>query len=337
VVGLYMVVESWLNALAPSDQRGRVFATYMVVSLLALAAGQYVLLAGDVLQYMLFGVAAMFFALALVPVALIRISAPEVIDAPRLGLRRLYRISPLSMAGAAAAGLTGGAFWGMGPVFVSGLGLGTLAVSVFMSLAVMGGVLLQWPLGHLSDRIDRRRVLTGVSFGGAAFGLAMLAVSGRYPEAGGYAAILNLLVFVYGGFAFTVYSLSVAHLNDHLAPAEMMEATGTILLIYAVGAIVGPLLASGIMELAGPRGLPAFFGAVFLATAVYAVHRVRVGPVMAPEDQVAFMPMLRTSQESIEMDPRTDVEPQLDLRPPAPQGGGGGRDQGLAEGDAPRS
>jgi MFS family permease len=220
------------------------------------------------------------------------------------------------MVGSTAAGLTGGALWGMGPVFVAGLGLGKLAVAVFMSLAVLGGMLLQWPIGHLSDRIDRRRVLTAVCFGGSVFALAMLAVSGRYPEAGGYAPLLNLAAFLYGGFAFTVYSLSVAHLNDHLEPAEMMEATGTLLLLYGAGAIFGPLLAGWAMHLAGSLGLPAFLGLVFLASGLFGVHRSRVGPVMPTEEQVEFMPMLRTSQESIEMDPRTDVEPELDLEPP---------------------
>jgi MFS family permease len=335
VVGLYMVVESWLNALAPSAQRGRVFASYMAVSLLALAGGQYVLLAGDPRDYLLFGVGAMFFALALVPVALTRISAPEVIEAPRLGLRRLYGISPLSMVGSGAAGLTGGALWSMGPVFVTGLGLEKLAVAVFMSLAVMGGMLLQWPIGHLSDRIDRRRVLAGVCFGGFVLALAMLLVSGRYPEAGSYAPLLNLAAFFYGGFAFTVYSLSVAQLNDHLDPAEMMEGTGSLLLLYGVGAILGPLLAGGVMHLAGAPGLPAFLALVLLGSGLYGAHRSRVGRPIRPEDQVEFMPMLRTSQESIEMDPRTDVEPELDLQPHG--AGGPAPVQGLAEGDPPRS
>ena len=167
MVGLYMVVESWLNVLAPRQRRGQIFALYVAVTLVALALGQFLILVGDVDEFMPFGIAAALLSLALVPIALTRVTQPESVEAPELGLRHLYRLSPLGTLGALVAGLVSGAFWGMGPLYAYRVGLSDLSVAGFMATTIIGGALLQWPIGHLSDHHDRRTVLTVVCLLGA--------------------------------------------------------------------------------------------------------------------------------------------------------------------------
>jgi Major Facilitator Superfamily. len=139
MMGLYMVVESWLNAITPNERRGQVFAVYMATTLLAMAAGQYLILVGEITSLTPFALTAVFLALALVPVVLTRISQPVVVETPRLALRTLFALAPLGAAGALFAGLATGAFWGMGPLFAHRIGLAPAGVALFMSAAILGG------------------------------------------------------------------------------------------------------------------------------------------------------------------------------------------------------
>jgi MFS family permease len=307
MVGLYMVIESWLNVLAPSQRRGRIFAFYVAVTLVALALGQFLILVGDVDQFVPFGIAAALLSLALVPIALTRVAQPEPVEAPELGLRHLYQLSPLGTLGALAAGLVSGAFWGMGPLYAYRVGLSDFSVAGFMAATIFGGALLQWPVGHLSDHHDRRMVLTTVCFLGAALAVLIGVAAHVSPR------LLFACAFLYGGLAFTVYGLSVAHVNDYLEPAQVLEATRGLLLLYGVGATLGPSTGGVVMARIGPDGLPAGFALALGLLGVFALYRMRQSAAVPTEAQGAFVPMVRTSQAALELDPRAEVEPELDL------------------------
>jgi MFS family permease len=163
LVGLYMILESWLNHISPNEKRGKIFAAYMIVTLLAHAAGQFLLLFDPQAQNTAFGIAATFFSLGLVPVALTRLPEPRPIPAPALHLRHIISLSPLSVAVALASGMTTSSFWALGAVFANRIGMTGEDIVYFMAITISGGVLLQWPIGHFSDYIDRRLVLTIVS------------------------------------------------------------------------------------------------------------------------------------------------------------------------------
>lgn len=307
MLGLYLVIESWLNAIATHGLRGRVFGIYMAVNLLALASSQYLILIYGPAGIAPFALVAIFFALALIPVTLTRLQTPAPQVGPELGLVRLYRISPLGAVSALASGLVTGAFWGMGPLFVRSLGVGTGGVALFMSAVVFGGAVLQWPIGHLSDRYDRRTVLAGVVACGAtaasvAFMLAGLSVPG-----------LMVSALIYGGFAFSVYALAVAHTNDHLAPGEVLAATRGLLFLNGIGSTAGPLLAGLTMHLTAPRFFMLYAAAVLFCLAVLALHRIRAVPPIPAEEQGGFVPMARTSPVVLELDPRAEVQPELEL------------------------
>lgn len=278
MMGLYMVAESWLNAITPNERRGQVFAVYMATTLLSMAAGQYLILVGDITTLVPFAYAAIFLALALVPVALTRISQPQPVEAQRLSLRVLFSSAPLGVAGALFAGLATGAFWGMGPLFAHRIGLDAGGVARFMSAAILGGALLQWPIGRLSDRSDRRRVIMLVSFSAVAAALAIALFGNWHPM------VLYASAFIYGGFAFSVYSLSVAHTNDHLEHSQLLEATRSMLLLHGTGATVGPALAGLLMALLGPGSLPIYFAFVLASLGSYALLRIRARlPIISVE------------------------------------------------------
>jgi MFS family permease len=302
MMGLYMVVESWLNAITPNERRGQVFAVYMATTLLAMAAGQYLILVGEITSMMPFALAAIFLSLGLVPVALTRIGQPVPMEVPRLFLRTLFAAAPLGAVGALFAGLATGAFWGMGPLFAHRIGLPPTGVALFMSAAILGGALLQWPIGRLSDNSDRRRVLAVVCLGAVVAALATYGFILAIPD------VLYISAFIYGGFAFTVYSLSVAHTNDHLGKDQALEATRSLLLLHGIGAVIGPALAGVLMEWLGAGSLLLYFAVVLALLGLYAVFRMRSRLPIIPAEP--FKPMTgETSRVVLEMDPRVD-EPQ---------------------------
>lgn len=303
MLGMYLVIESWLNSLASDGTRGSLFAVYMTINLLALGAGQYLLLVYDVRSLAPFALTALFYSLALVPIALTRMLQPARVPAGRLGMRHLYATSPLAVTGALISGLVNGAFWGMGPVYALNAGFDAAGIAVFMSGIIFGGALLQWPLGHLSDRHDRRLVILGVSLMAGAAAMAVFFLADRQQVTLALPAAV-----LFGGCAFSIYSLSVAQANDHLHAEHVLETTRGLLQLSGIGAAVGPLAAGLLMEWAGSRMLMIYFAVLLLLLSVFAWLRRRVGAPVASGDQAEFVLMARTSPAVLELDPRVDAE-----------------------------
>lgn len=300
MVGLYMVVESWLNGIAPSARRGQIFAVYVIVTLSAQAVGQLLLLLDSDAHVVAFGIAAVFFSLGLVPVALTRLPQPAPVETPPLQARGLLARAPLSAVGALVAGLVTGAFWGLGAVYASRVGLPPPQVAIFMLALIGGGVLLQWPIGHLSDHRDRRRVLFAVAVAGMIASL----VAALTSRLGGLWIYLPMLAV--GGAIFSIYALSLAYLNDRIHSHAVLEASRIILLIFGIGAFVGPIAAGLSMEVFGPAGLLFYTATSLGLLALYAVRSVREAPPVPEEERSTFMPMDQTSQAALDLDPRLD-------------------------------
>ena len=167
LVALYTIIESWLNSQAPREQRGRIFAIYMMVNLGALALAQQLLRLDEATAFTLFAVSAVLVCLAVMPVSATRLVQPEPGKAAHFSLRLLMRAAPLAVAGGLLSGLAMGAFWGMGAVYAGRIGLADDGVALFMSAAILGGALLQWPLGAFSDQRDRRLALAVVALAAA--------------------------------------------------------------------------------------------------------------------------------------------------------------------------
>jgi MFS family permease len=310
MVGLYMVIESWLNEQSPHHSRGKIFTIYMSITLVALGLSQFLLLIEDSSGFIRFAFATMLFSLALIPVALTQTVEPKLVTAPRTKLKDLYFISPLGIIAALVAGLISSAFWGMGAVFAHNIDLSVTEISAFMSAVIFGGALLLWPVGQLSDRWDRREVLILVSFSGAATAL------GIFMSVGGPLMVLLLLSFLYGGVSFSVYALAVAHVNDHLKVGEVLEATRGILLIYGIGSTLGPMTAGFCMAIWGPSTLLVYFAVILALLGLFGIYRAQCSAPIPAEEQGEFIPMVRTSQAALEMYPEADLELELALVPP---------------------
>jgi MFS family permease len=311
VVGLYMVVESWINEQTTGPGRGRVFALYMMSTLVALALGQTLLLAGDSSSLTLFAFAAVLISLGVIPVAVTRVTEPRIDVSMRVRLPQLLRASPLGVMGALSAGTVNGAFWGMAPVFGQRLPLEEPQIVQLMSATIIGGALLQWPIGHLSDRLDRRIVLILTSLA-----TATVALFAGYVVIEGQSGLIPY-AFLYGGLMFSLYGISVAHTNDQLEQGQALEATRGLLLIYGVGALCGPVVAGLAMEVAGPVGLPAMSAATAGLLALFGLYRMarRSAPPVA--DQTGFVALVRTSPVVLEMLPAADQSGEIDSNPPA--------------------
>lgn len=304
MVGLFIVIESWLNEVAPGESRGRFFAVYMLITLMAMALGQFIILAGDVRSFDLFAITTILISLALVPVAMTRVRQPEPVASVPLKLVTLYRNSPMGVGGAAIAGMVNGAFWGMSPVFASSIGLNELHIALFISLTVLGGALLQWPVGLLSDRFDRRTVLTATALLGCIVALLMhTSVSLRLPE-----AALLASSFLFGGFAFSIYSLSVAHVNDRLEAGQSLEAARSMLQLYGIGAAIGPILAGYTMKSLGTTSLLLFFSAWLLLLGLYSYYRLRTTEAPPEALQASYVPLHQTTPVALEMSPQLSGE-----------------------------
>ena len=302
LLGSYMVIESWLNEQVV-EKRGQVFAIYMMTSLLALGIGQYLLLiyGPDAIQS--FILVAMLFALGLVPIALTPVTQPVPIRTVGLPLRELYRRAPVGTVGAGVSGLITGAFWGLAAVFAREIGLSDAGVAAFLSAAIFGGAMLQYPIGHASDRGDRRKALIAVA------GLAAVGSVALFFAIGQSTALIVVLALLWGGFAFTLYALSVAQTYDRLDASEALEATRGLLLMNGIGSATGPMLAGLILHLGGASALPLAFATVLGLFILFVLLQLRQEEPTPQPEMTAFVPLTRTSTVAAEIDPRTEADP----------------------------
>lgn len=271
-VGMLTVGESGLAALAPVHARGSVFSLYMIACKVAVIGGQMMLASPGLSGPWLTAMAALCYGLSLLPVVAIRPPEPTAPQSAEPGrkagsLWRFVRRSPVAFAGCLVVGLCNTAVTGIGPAYLAGLGLSGAGVALVMSGIQVGSVVLQWPIGRLSDRRDRRLVICGVA------GTAMVAAL-LIAEAGAASQDVLLALFtLWGSAGMSLYAICVAHANDHAAPEETVPLASAILLAWAVGAALGPLLATAAMEWFGPGALFAYVGAVSGALALFAALR----------------------------------------------------------------
>lgn len=302
IVGLYIVIESWLNEQTDNEHRGHVFSAYMTTTLIGLGIGQMLLMTGDINSLHLFAIGSVLLSLGLVPVALTHVQEPRLAEAQRLGLRKLYSISPLGVVGCVFSGLGAGAFWGLAPVMAAGMGLEPSGIAGFMGLTILGGVLMLWPVGRLSDRFDRRMVLMWICV------LAALAATLALVLSRLETGWLLLGGFLYGSVGFSIYALSAAHTNDHVDSGQVLEVASSLQLLWGTGAIIGPMLAGLLMQLTDPTALLPFMAVAALLPGIFARYRMMVSAPVPKEDQGDFVPMFATSPVALEMLPDASLD-----------------------------
>lgn len=306
--GLYLVIESWLNEKADNTNRGLVMGIYTMVNLSVVVAGQMMLTFDDPTQFPLFALASILVSLAAVPVSLTVAPPPSPLAEARLRPIRLYRISPVGVVGVFVVGITNGAFWALGPAYATGLGATTDQVAIFMSIAVLGGALAQWPIGRLSDRFDRRYMLIGGCAIAAIAAVALVLLGGRggWPGAG--------VAALFGAAALPLYAICAAHAFDFVERSDFVEAASGLLLANGIGSVIGPVLAAAAMEQIGPVGLFATTAVFHLLLAGFALWRTTRRTVRPAEARTGFdltstaptMVALEPSAQPREADPAAE-------------------------------
>jgi MFS family permease len=287
--GLFMVLESWLNESVPNQDRGRVLSIYRVVDLTAVIAGQFLLPVVGTQGFTLFAIMAMLFCLSLVPVSLSNRSRPKPPEQFEFAIAKIWAISPLACLGCVTIGLTNSAFRLIGPLYGQEMGLDVAGIAFLMSAGILGGAVLQLPLGYLSDRFDRRWVLIACTGGAALAGLFLTFVSGGAPLA------LYAGAFAFGAFALPLYSLSAAHANDRADAGQYVLLAAGLTLFFSLGAAVGPIVASVVIEQLGAPMFFAYTSVIHFSLIFTALYRMARRPGVPRHRRSRFVMLLRTS------------------------------------------
>lgn len=298
--GAAMIVESWLNERASKENRGTIFSVYQMVVFAGSTAGQLLMVITPPKEFFFFAIGAILYCLALLPTALSTAQHPQPLKTARLDIRRLYRNSPVAVIGCVLIGMVNGAFGTLGAVYAQKIGLPIPSIALLMAGAVLGGSLIQFPLGRLSDRMDRRKVLIGACIGAIVIAVIIVVLRPRTPE-----LVIGLTV-IFGAMIYPQYAITVAHANDFAAPDEFVKIAGGLLLLLGVGTMVGPFLAAMAMDHFLPEGLFAFTAVSHLLLGLYTLFRMsRRGAPPGPAFRGVSVAKGGATPESVALDPRS--------------------------------
>jgi len=297
--GLYMVIESWLNDRADNQTRGRVFAAYLLVNFGGLIIGQLLFVTGRPTSFSLFSLAAIFYSLCLIPVGLTRTPQPARADVPALNPLKIFRISPVGVAGCIAVGFANAAVWTFAPVYAEDHGMTRGLLAAFMATFTLGGALSQMPIGRFSDHMDRRWVIVATTFLAACAGVAL------YIFGGESRTLTFVLVAIFGTVTLPLYGLSVAHANDRLPREMFVEASATLLMINAFASMFGPVIAAMVTARAGMSSLFLYTAAIHVSICAFTLVRLMAKSEAPDELREPYEPMPPQSSPTVlELDPR---------------------------------
>jgi len=303
---LFIVIESWLLSKSTLQTRGQILALYMIALYAAQAAGQFFLSIGT-LTFIPFAIVSMLASLSVIPLAVTKAPSPTYQDPSPVRLKTLYTVSPSGFLGSFISGLGLSAIYGLMPLFFAQLKLSTHTIATLTAIIIFGGMCFQYPIGRLSDKTDRRLVLLAMSIA-----TVMSAISIMVFAEQGEHTLLYIASFLLGGFIFTLYPLSISQLCDQLKADDIVAGTQGLLLIYSVGATIGPLVATVFMHaIFFPYGLLLYFCVLGLALTGFLLWRKSANPVLPDENAQAFVNLPQTTPIAAELDPRSDEDTKL--------------------------
>lgn len=280
-VGLFVVAESWLNSLAPNNLRARIFSAYLLVVHGGLFAGQFLIALASVKNLDLFILVSILVSLALIPITLANKPAPGYEEPEHLPLRKLFSFSVFPLAGVFASGLAGAAIFTMGPIYARESGFNDIQIAYFVSAYILGATIFPVILGWISDRINRRSVLLVITILALSCSLLILSLE----------TFLIPLIFVLGGLVVSLYSISIAFMNDRLKPSQITSASASLILINGIGGCAGPFLTGILIDWLGKNGMFLMLSVLFLALLVIGIYRAFTGRKVAVSDQSEFFPV----------------------------------------------
>jgi MFS family permease len=286
---VYVTAESWLNNAADNSNRGQALSLYMIVQTLGIVVAQALLLAADPSGYVLFVIPSVLVSVAVTPILLTISPTPAFDTTKPMSLRELARFSPLGCIGMFLLGGVFSAQFGMAPVYGAEAGLSVAQISTFVATFFVGSVVLQYPIGWVSDRMDRRTLIVITSAIGAAGSIMGMMLGDVFW-------LLLISAFIVGGMSNPLYSLLIAHTNDFLEHEDMAAASGGMIFINGLGAILGPIITGWMMGTSlGPGGFYLFTAVLFVILAVYATYRATRRPAVPVDETGNYVALYPTA------------------------------------------
>jgi MFS family permease len=282
--GVYITAESWLNDAASNENRGKALSLYMIVQMAGIILAQYILVLGDVAGFVLFIIPSVLVSMSFAPVLLSNRPTPAFAATKPLPIRRLIKASPLACMGMFLLGSVFAAQFGMSAVYGSRAGLSVGQISLMVSGTYLAALVLQYPIGWLSDRMDRRKLILGLALAGGVGSLLSFVFAGHFW-------LILVSAAAVGGTSNPLYALLIAYANDYLDRADMAAASGGLLFINGLGAIAGPLILGWIMDNLGASGFWAFIALLMLGLAGYAGWRMTRRKAVENPDRASYAPI----------------------------------------------
>jgi len=315
LIGVYIVTESWLNDRATNRNRGGVLSIYMFITFTGLSIGTLLLNFNKPEQYEPFILTSLLFSIALVPILLTKRAAPKFKKISFIKIKQLYKISPLGTFSMLFTGLIHSAIFGYGAVYASSLNFSIFEISLFLFLITIAGAIFQFPIGYYSDKSDRRIVIITCTFISAIFCFLAIISSGTSLEnmyltsSVGMNKIMFLtFVTIYAGFALPMFTLNLAYVNDFIDKERFVASGAGLQIIFGIGAMFGPFLASVFMSKYGPNGFFIFLGILHTIVGLFGMYRITRRDYEDNPDST-FTPLPRNiTPLGIELDPTTAAD-----------------------------
>ncbi len=282
--GVYVVVESWLNARSDNDTRGRILSIYMIVSYSGLAGGQLLFKVADPTTFNLFLLSSILLSVALIPLLVSRVAAPIIEESESMSVKKLFKIAPAGVLSITLTSIVSGVVLGMGAVYAANSGMSISQTALFMSVFIAMGAASQWPVGWVSDHFDRRLVIVVLCV------IAILLIAILYkldPQ-----SLIFIIFFgLFGAAVLPVYSLSVAHTNDRLRPEQMTSSSSTMVLFSGIGAAAGPITVGYLLHAFGNEWFLLYLGAIHLVLGLGVLFYIFQREAVPDSQQVDYQPM----------------------------------------------
>ena len=310
--GCYMIAESWLNERVSNAQRGFVFSVYALVTQAGMMSGQFMLGTAAPSADTLFMLGAILYALAVVPTAISKAQSPAPLTRVKLDVRAIFSRSPVAFVGSVLSGVISSAWSNFAPVYGQAVGFSNTAIASLLAVAMLGSVLLQLPIGRLSDVIDRRYAMVLVCIFGAGLGTLLTALTAT----GWFGWFFYGAIACYGAAIYSIYAVVVAHGNDYASPDDFVETASGLLILYGAGTMIGPLMTAQLIDTFGATGLFTATTIAHVALGLYALYRTFRRA--APRDQTDFSPLPITRTQTTEtyaLDPRSESDESEGLAP----------------------
>ena len=315
LVGIFIVMESWLNDRANNRTRGQLLSVYMFITLIGISLGSLLLNFSSPDKYEPFILISLLLSFALIPILLTKRKAPKFKKQGFINIKGLFKTSPLATVSMFCTGLIHSALFSLGAVYAAKMNFTILEISLLLFIITVCGGLFQWPIGYFSDKSDRRLIIIICTFVAAVFAFLAIYVSGASLE-NMYLAISadrNKILFflffgIYAGMAIPLFTLNLAYINDYMEKAKFVSAGAGMQIIFGLGAMMGPFLCSTLMSAFGTNGFFIYLLIFHLIIGLFGLYRITRREAVENPDNT-FTPLPRNiTPAGLELDPDADVD-----------------------------